>query len=402
MVVLVQIIFIPCIFAEENTSASFQLETITVTAEKQEKEIQKTPSAISVITATELEDADIEEIDEVLKQIPNMNFGETFLGREANFRGIRPSQFTNKNPVVLYIDGILHDNIASFEADLNNIERIEVLRGSQGALYGKSAIGGIVNIISKQPDKLFDTKCSAEFGEDETYKVKAYVDGPIIKDNLFLGLSGSWSETRGFMKNNYPGEDYFDGNDAFRGKVLLNWLPTHRMKVNFHAGASRTRNNNGSVILDDEVRYYDTRDPDDKKETDILNLGLNISYEWDKIEFSSISTFSNNEVELRQNLNYYRTESAWTGLGETENSVFTQEFRFQSTNHPGGLKWLAGIYYSKDEEDITEGGSIMNTEATLGYNKKKDYPGSTDEDAVSVFMNGIHDVNHQSRWNRFS
>lgn len=383
--VLVQIIFISSAFALENASELFRLEPITVTAEKQENDIQKISSGISVFTETELEDADIEEIGEILKQVPNMTFGETFLGREAIFRGIRPSQFTNRNPVVIYIDGIPHDNVSTFDADLNNIERIEVLRGSQGALYGKNAIGGIINIISKQPDNFFDTTCSAEFGEDETYKAKAHMNGPVVKDTLFFGLSGSWNETRGFMKNNYPGENYFGGSDAFKTKALLNWLPAQGMKVNFHAGASRIRNKNGAVILDDKVRYSATRDPDDKKDTDILNLGVNISYEWDEIAFSSISTFSDNETVLRQNLNFYREEPAWTGLTDMENSVFTQEFRFESKNNNKRLKWLTGIYYSKDKSDIMEAGSIMNTEATLGFNKKRDYPGSTDEEALSAF-----------------
>jgi iron complex outermembrane receptor protein len=379
------LVSVPCSSAREKESESFKLETITVTAEKQESDIRKVPSSITVFTETDIEDAGIIEIGEIIKRVPNMTFGKTFLGTETVFRGIRTSQFTNKNPVVIYIDGIPHDNINNFDVDLNNIDRVEVLRGPQGALYGKNAIGGIINVISKKPDNRFNAKCRTEFGENETYGAEASVQGPIVKDTLFLGLTGSWHETQGFMENNYPGEDYFDGNDALRTKALLKWLPSDRMKVNLHVGSGRVRSNNGAVIRSDEVRYDDYRDPEDKIETDIINLGFNVVYEWDEIEFTSVSTFSDNESVLRQNLNYYRPEPAWIGLGDTENSVFTQEFRFQSQNSDKGFKWLGGIYYSKDKEDIHEGGSIMNTEAMVGFNKKRDYPGASDEETMSVF-----------------
>ncbi len=371
--------------AQENRSELIRLEEITVSAEKQDETAQKVPTAITVYTETALDDAGIEEIGEVIKQVPNMNYGETFLGRETIFRGIRPSQFTGKNPVVIYVDGIPHDHVNSFDADLNNIERVEILRGPQGTLYGKNAIGGIINVISKQPDNDFNAKGTAEYGENGTYKANAYVDGPILEDRLFLGLSGSWSETEGYMENNYPGEDYFDGNHSFKTKALLNWFATDRMKIRLHAGASRIRNNNGAVIRSDEVCYSATRDPDDKMDTDILNLGLNLTYEWDDIELTSVSTFSENETNLRQNLNYYRTEPAWIGHGETENSIFTQELRVQSKNEGHRFKWLGGLYFSQGDENLLKSGSIMNTQATLGYDKQKDYPGDTKEKTFSAF-----------------
>lgn len=379
------LVSVPSVFAQEDSSELLQLEAITVTAEKRESDVQKVTSAVTVFTESDLGDADIDEIGEVIKQVPNMVFGETFLGRETIFRGIRPSQFTNKNPVVIYVDGIPHDNTAYYDADLANIERVEVLRGSQGALYGKNAIGGIINVISKQPDNYLDATGIVECGEHGTYKAKAQADGPIVKDRLFLGLSGSWSQTEGYMKNNYPGQDYFDGNDAFRTKALLNWLPTDRTKVDLHAGASRTRNSNGAVIRSDEVRYHDTRDPDDKHDTDILNFGLHISHQWDAFKFTSISTFSDNQTVLRQNLNYYLPRPSWIGGGESESSSFSQEFRFQSADNDNGFKWLGGIYYSKDREDLLESGSIMNTEAALGYNQKRNYPGDSEEQTLSTF-----------------
>lgn len=81
-------------------------------------------------------------------------------------------------------------------------------------MYGKNAIGGIINIISKKPGNTYEAMARGELTENETYGLKAYVNGPIVKDKLFFGLSGSWHETRGFMKNDHPDKDYFDGKEA--------------------------------------------------------------------------------------------------------------------------------------------------------------------------------------------
>ncbi|WP_173179441.1 TonB-dependent receptor [Desulfosarcina ovata] len=372
-------------FAQDDQSELIQLEAITVTAEKQEEEVQKVPSAITVFTETALEDAGLNEIGDVIRQVPNMTFGETFLGKSPIFRGLRASQFTSKTPVVMYVDGIPFDNSYNFYADLSNIERIEVLRGAQGALYGRNSIGGIINVISKKPDNSVDAKITAEYAENETYMTKAYANGPIIKDRLFAGLSGSWSQTEGFMDNTYPGEDTFDDNESWGAKAHFSWLPTERTTVAFHADANHLSNDNGSIIRSDEVRYYDIRDPDDKAETDAANLAMNVTHEWDSIEFHSVSTFGESEYQYRQNINYYAAADKWIGFFDTKITLFTQEFRFQSKDADGGIKWLGGVFYSNENEDIIESSSIMNSLATIGYNTKGSRNGELVSDAMSIF-----------------
>ena len=137
---------------EEKLRKPYELGTMTVTAEKRKENVQEVPAAISAFTEITLEDADIEDVDDIVEFIPNMFFNQSFSGYfETSFRGIRLSQFTAKNPVVIFIDGIAQDDFSNYGTDITNIERVEVLRGSQGTLYGKNAIGGVINIISKKP-----------------------------------------------------------------------------------------------------------------------------------------------------------------------------------------------------------------------------------------------------------
>lgn len=366
---------------KEKPSDAYKLETITVTTDKREQNIQEVPAPIMAFTETDLEDAGIEDIDDVINLVPNMTFGTN----EAVFRGIRLSQFTFKNPVVIYIDGVPHDGCYSFDADLSNVERVEVLRGPQGALYGKNAIGGIINVISKKPGNTYETMARGELAENETYGLKAYVNGPIVKDKLFFGLSGSWHETRGFMKNDHPDKDYFDGEEVSRTKILLRWLPTDRLEVNLHAGINQIQTDSRAVICSQDVRYHDYRDPDDKWDSDIFNSAFNLVYTWEDVEFRSITTYSDSEVDLEQNYNYYRDKTSWIGFHITDNRTFTQEFRFQSTDKDNGLKWLGGIYYLQERNNRDESGCILNSEARLGYNTKVNYPGNTDGETVSAF-----------------
>ena len=184
----------------------FELESITVTADKREEKIQEVPIAITVFTETDIEDVGIETISDLVDMIPNLTLDPMSMQPGSNavsFRGIGPSMFTGKNPVVIYVDGIPSDNKTDYNIDLFDIERVEVLRGPQGTLYGKNAIGGVINVITKKPGDTYESKTFIEVAENKTYGVKGFINGPIIKDKLFLGLSGKYYETEGFMKGDF-------------------------------------------------------------------------------------------------------------------------------------------------------------------------------------------------------
>ena len=152
-------------------------------------------------------------------------------------------------------------------------------------------------------------------------------------------------------------------------KAHISWLPAEHTTVDFHAGASHQRNDNGSLIRSDEVEYHAIRDPDDNKEIDAVNLGMKIGHEFDSVVLHSVSTISENKYKYRQNLNYYTPADKWIGLFDIETTLFTQELRLQSKDDDG-IKWLGGLFYSHEEEDIIEAGTIMHTTATLGYDKR--------------------------------
>ena len=115
----------------------------------------------------------------------------------TSYRGLGNSAFTGKNPFVIFVDGIPIDDMGYYDLGLVDIERVEVLRGPQGTLYGKNAIGGVINIQSKIPDNEVKTKLRAEIDGNETYDLGVSFSGPIVEDNLYLGFSGKYHESRG-------------------------------------------------------------------------------------------------------------------------------------------------------------------------------------------------------------
>ncbi len=364
----------------------YQLETIMVTAQKQEENIQKVPVAITAFTETELEDAGVETIGDVIDMIPGLTIEAA--GAQgwsvSSYRGITNSAFTGKNPVVIFLDGIPFDNTSGYDPDLVNIQRVEVLRGPQGTLYGKNAIGAVINIISKKPNNTVESKLTGEWGEDETYVVKGFVNGPIIKDKLFLGLSAKYLETRGFMKNDNPGQDYLGEKEAKDVRALLRWLPSDQLEINFHAGINQRRDGSIETISLDKVRYHEDKNPADKSDSDKFNSALNISYRTNFAELNSITTFQDTETDYWEDRSYSNAGVADT-FDNSDGQSLTQEFRIQSLQKENGIKWLAGLYYSKDDKSEQEYGMVYDLEAYYGYNMKYDWPYDQDERTGAVF-----------------
>ncbi len=374
-------------FAAEDSSKALSIGKITVTADKRKENIQEVPSAITALTETNIEDADIENVNDLVKFIPNMFSGSSMQGYgEINFRGISLSQFTGKNPVVIFIDGIAQDHYSNYVVDMTNLERVEVLRGSQGTLYGKNAIGGVINIFSKKPGNDFETKITTQAGGNETYRIKAFANGPIVKDKFFFGLSGNYYQTDGYMKNDHPDGGHFDDEESLSLKSSLRWIPSEKMEVNFHAGMSQRWDGSGVQIAANsgEVEYHAHKNPDDKSEPTSSNTALNIGYEGNNFDFTSISTYSYNEMDAWMDQCYIK-DTRPVAICDSDNRIFSQEFRIQSPDKKQGIKWLGGIYYSDDDLEYTDNAMLYDTKAWFGHDVKYNWADNIKENTMAAF-----------------
>jgi iron complex outermembrane receptor protein len=230
-----------CVTAPElraqTQSATVSLEEVIVTARKRDETSLNVPVAVNVFTAAEIEAAGIEKPQDFIDLTPNMtmvqtqNQGTSFI----TVRGI--SQARNSEPsVAVVIDGVAMANPSQFNQELVDIESIQVLKGPQGALYGRNAIGGAILITSKQPTDQFEGKVSAGYDSGPGYRVGATLSGP-VSDTLKFRLSASYMDTDGYIDNPFLHEEA-DPYEDLSARGLLVWEPSDGFRADLRAYVS--------------------------------------------------------------------------------------------------------------------------------------------------------------------
>lgn len=354
----------PALAADDPAASDdvYQLPTVTVTADKRTTDVQKTPSSITVMSRTKLEDANIDTIEKVLQRIPNMNFSQ-FAGG-ANFmsiRGITTSAGTSTSPIVMYLDGVPVDTFFNLDAPLMDIERIEILRGPQSAIYGKNAMGGVINVISRKPTNEWHGTLQADYGSFNTQRYAAAISGPLIEDKLYIALSGSHYSTDGYMNH----DDTWYGNQerTERFKGMLRFTPTDDIDISFHLNYTARRDGYSSLIWGDEPTLDSIANKDDYLHSDIWNMALHMSFDFKPVTFESITTYRTENLDYAIDMidlygpalaaKGFNASAANTGRNNTRKE-FTQEFRLRSPDDREGIKWLLGVFGGYTDMNIRE------------------------------------------------
>lgn len=199
-------------------------DEIIVTARKKEESIQDAPLAVSAISGAQLERAGIDSFDQVLNLIPNAGqsggIGGSIQGL-ISIRGISTLvRFVGlETGVGFYIDGVYMGRPENFNQDLIDIERIEVLRGPQGAVFGKNTIAGAINIITKNPSDSFTGVIEGQYGNFDHKRLRGYVSGP-ISDTLSASISAGYTKRDGYVEHLTDGTDLDDADQlTLRGKL---------------------------------------------------------------------------------------------------------------------------------------------------------------------------------------
>src|SRR5579863_4111537 len=208
-------------------AAADELQEIVVTARKHDESLQNVPVAEDVFTQQQIQSAGIESPRDFVNLVPNMtlvevqNVGNSFI----TIRGI--SQARNSEPsVAVLVDGVLEPNPYEFDQELNDIKEIEVLKGPQGALYGRSAIGGAIIIQTADPADHFEGSAKAGIGNGLSEKAQVAVSGPVDDaGTLRYRASLNWYNTDGYLENTYldrKADPYRD----YSGRLRLVWKPS--------------------------------------------------------------------------------------------------------------------------------------------------------------------------------
>jgi iron complex outermembrane receptor protein len=243
-----------------------RIEEVVVTAERRESTVSDTAISISAFDEKFLDDFNIRNQEDLQNYIP----ATTIQPYDASIRGVgRTARTLGGDPgVATYFNGVYSEDfgIASTEGGLKDLERVEVLRGPQGTLYGRNAVGGAINFVSKRPSmEEFEGEASATFGNYDTRELFYMLSGPVIKDKLALRFTGTDRHRDGYIEetsgqgddiNNYGDENY---------TLSLNWTPTDRISI-YARGNERSyrRKFNGGagtmpiVVAENGVQNRDT------------------------------------------------------------------------------------------------------------------------------------------------
>ncbi|MFN2099916.1 TonB-dependent receptor [Altererythrobacter sp. MF3-039] len=191
-------------------------DVIIVTARRQSETLAEVPTAITVFSADAIDKAGIERADDFVQLTPGVTIvtGTAEAGdTQINIRGINGARDAESS-VALVVDGILKTNTAQLNQDQGTLRQIEILKGPQGALYGRNAAAGAIVIQTLKPSDVLEGGVTLSAAEDETYKASAYIAGPFAQDAGYV-LSASYMTTDGFYRNDFLGSKTIDDQEIW-------------------------------------------------------------------------------------------------------------------------------------------------------------------------------------------
>ncbi|MGE4267271.1 MAG: TonB-dependent receptor [Deferribacterales bacterium] len=328
------------------------LEPIEVTANKMSQDVQSLPAGITVFTDQSVADKGIAQTKDIFERTPNMyltKMGPLGYENMASVRGI--TSFMTGSPVLsFYVDDVYYPG---FDINLLDVERIEVLRGPQGTIYGRNSEAGVINIITKQPSNEWSGTLGASYGSYNTYETNFSGNGALIKDRLFVRTALKYTSTDGYFENKYDGSDDVDKATAFDGKLALTLVPDSAWKIGLKIDGQKYDSNYAEFNTFDSVKDgdfdVDVNEPG-SVERDAYGISLKADRDGKGGKFSSITNFRNEEYDSLNDLDFTSYDVMELSTYKKTDS-FSQEFRYISGGSTSPLRFTSGLYFYKEKEE---------------------------------------------------
>ncbi len=363
--------FAPAMAQNATVAVSDDAEII-VSARRRDERLIDVPVAVSAFSRADLDKVQAIDLGGLQGAAPNLNIVQ---GRgsaaSANIfiRGIgQPDALQTFDPAVgVYVDGVYLSRIQGALLSLGDVERIEVLRGPQGTLYGKNTIGGAISIVSRKPDlDTFKAEASGQYGSYNQILLNGYVSAPLVADKLALSVAGQWDKRDGIVTDPLTGLKYND-RDSITGRAILRAKPIETLELVVSGDYTRQRNAPtlgyatapllqtslfpaGAKVLAPAFPYgdYDFKASNslpagNGQRLDHWGLSLTVNYDLsDVFTLSSITAYR----KLRPDL-YIDIDATQFELGDVfvgiDQKQFSQELQLKWD--AGKLKGVIGLYY---------------------------------------------------------
>ncbi len=372
---------LPTMTMAAAADSGFALEEITVTARKVEENLQKAPVSVTAVTSKMLDNMSVNNLSQLDHLAPNLQFSPGFSGSSsgANFyiRGVGQTDFiaTSDPGVSLYLDGVYIGRTMGASLDSSDIERVEVLKGPQGTLFGKNTIGGAISVVTKRPAKEAGGYVEGTIGNYQRMDARFSANAP-LSDTLFAKISGVTRNNDGFAKRVLDGVRVGDDNDV-GGRVQLLWVPSEEVDIllsvdgthrrahiaahsNTHVAASGGGDYFTSLTGLDVLDFGPSSDPQKINTTsvrptdnlDVLGVSAEVNWDLGGAKLKSITAYR--EMDNQTAGDFDGTLALYNEQDvNQEQNQFTQELQLSGT--VDSLKWIVGAYYLKEniDQDVT-------------------------------------------------
>jgi iron complex outermembrane receptor protein len=370
------------------------LEEVVVTARKRVESLQDAPISITAFSAADLEARGVEDMEDLTRYAPNLvvqnnpGNGSSTSVAAVYIRGVGQDDFqpTIEPGVGIYVDGVYLARTVGALLDVLDVERIEVLRGPQGTLFGRNTIGGAISVTTRKPDNDFSGFGEVTFGEDQRINGRAALNVPLT-DKLFGRISvGSFNQD-GYVER-INGDDDLGSDDTLTGRIALRWVPTEDLEVNLSADATRDRESGAPYVitgiqydnfnnfitlnnvlatgdpfscftpaqLDNPLCYNDryVLGPDRTAGTypqysdlDVRGVSLTVDYDAGAVDLKSITSYRDLESEFSRDFD--GSDLVIADLYEAlDQHQFSQELQLLGSALDDRLSWIAGLYYFEE------------------------------------------------------
>jgi iron complex outermembrane recepter protein len=353
-----------------------QLDEVLVSAQKKEENLQQVPFSISALTARQVKDYRLWNNKELTAIIPNLYSNNS--GDNRNVTSVRGIATTSYEPaVVTYIDGVNQFSLDTYIAQLLDVERIEVLRGPQGALYGRNAMGGVINIITKQPSNTPSGYAELNTGNYGHQRYAMGIRSPIVKNKIFVGVSALYDARKGYYTNTFNNTS-FDRQNSFTGNYFVKYLATSKLAFTMNVKHYNGRNKGPfPLVFGKDAAFADPFKLNQNATTtmrdDVFNGSLSANYSGNKFNFSSQTAFQNNwrlyETPIDGDFSPIDGVTIINNYGKPWNNVkvFTQEFKFSSpAGNASPFKWTAGSFIFHQDNPNKQATRFGKDAAMLG------------------------------------
>jgi len=353
--------------AEESAS----LEEIIVTAQKRSENIQEVPISVTAVSSSEIERLRLAGITEIAATIPNMVIQTPFAESQPVFsiRGVSASDFSQNNasPIGVYVDEVYKGILALQSLQIFDLDRIEVLRGPQGTLFGRNTTGGAVSFYTKGPalDGVHGY-LSGGLGNYERREVSGALEGSAVDNTVGLRAAFTYAETDGYAKNLFPGVADKSNVDDWGFRISGRWRPNDSLDVGLTYARTRSNPHGYGGVLDDlppggvldalgysraGLDFFEI-ESDRAGELDIQNETISLRAVWDlsdTISLTSVTSwdegsFLNEADDDATPFNINHNDSF------TDVTTFGEDLRLSSASQ-AALQWTAGLNVYREELD---------------------------------------------------